>query len=206
MGATSETILLSTLPTTISTARTIRSSVARMRQNCCVIDGFEDPPTPREVAALSVLGGVDPKQLPMWAALWLVQGFDGESIRELAGLSGEDPYDVHDLLPAALSEAGVDLPDADAAAIEIGYDWIARMHIDGKAGARWVMQKAYELYSNASYSRAFETPPLGVVLWMEDELEGGWGRTQEQLEAEVRAACLEQLGQARRSHPSIGKE
>src|SRR5690242_2092359 len=55
------------------------------------VSEFEsEVPTPEMVAAWMVLGVLRPEAVPMWAAWWLVEGFDGEAVRALAGLSGKD--------------------------------------------------------------------------------------------------------------------
>jgi hypothetical protein len=53
------------------------------------------------------LGILPTESVPLWAAHWLVLGHDGDTIAELAGLSGQDKRAVNDLLPVALEEAGV---------------------------------------------------------------------------------------------------
>jgi hypothetical protein len=40
----------------------------------------------------------------MWAAHWLADGYDGESLVHLAGLHGDNPFDVRDALPGALAD------------------------------------------------------------------------------------------------------
>lgn len=62
------------------------------------------------VAAWEVLGMLDIDHVPWWAAQWLVDGHDGPALRELGGLGAHDSS-VHDLLPLALAETGVDLID-----------------------------------------------------------------------------------------------
>lgn len=44
----------------------------------------------------------------MWAAHWLVAGYDGEHLVSLAGLHGDDPHDVRDALPGALQRSRQD--------------------------------------------------------------------------------------------------
>ena len=68
----------------------------------------EGTPTPALVAAWLAMDTLRAESVPMWAANWLVQGYDGMSLAELAGLSGRDTREVRDLLPAALEDAGVD--------------------------------------------------------------------------------------------------
>ena len=67
-------------------------------------------PAPQAVAAWARLGLVPDEQVPLWAAHWLVAGYDGEHLVYLAGLHGDDPYDVRDALPDALRDCGIELP------------------------------------------------------------------------------------------------
>ena len=66
---------------------------------------------PRLVAAWLELDTLPTERVPLWAAHWLTAGHDGEALAELAGLHGDDPYEVRDLLPSALAECGVMTPD-----------------------------------------------------------------------------------------------
>jgi hypothetical protein len=43
------------------------------------------------VAVWARLGLIPPEQVPLWAAHWLVAGYDGEHLVHLAGLHGDDP-------------------------------------------------------------------------------------------------------------------
>jgi hypothetical protein len=50
------------------------------------------------VAAWLILGTVPTERVPLWAAHWIVAGHDGPALAELAGLHGDDPHEVRDLL------------------------------------------------------------------------------------------------------------
>ncbi|WP_427889849.1 hypothetical protein ACQHIV_40595 [Kribbella sp. GL6] len=148
-------------------------------------------PTPTLVAAWLVLGTLRTESVPMWAANWLVQGYDGSSLVELAGLSGRDTHEVRDLLPAALADVGVAVPSSRQAAVKVAYDHVARFHLSGRAHWAWVVDKVVELVEANDYAvEAFEQPLAG--LWA---IESGepWSRTDPELAAEVHQACLEQL-------------
>jgi hypothetical protein len=67
-------------------------------------------PGPQAVAAWARLGLVPNEEVPLWAAHWLVAGYDGEHLVHLAGLHGDDPCDVRDALPDALRDCGIELP------------------------------------------------------------------------------------------------
>ena len=68
-------------------------------------------PSPQIVAAWTQLGLLPTEKVPLWAAHWLVAGYDGECLVSLAGLHGDDPHDVRDVLPGALLDCGVTIPN-----------------------------------------------------------------------------------------------
>jgi hypothetical protein len=161
---------------------------------------FDNPdaptPTPTLVAAWLALNTLPTELVPMWTAHWLVDGLDGPALRSLAGQSGSDPYAVRDLLPEALVEAGARIPAVNVATATVAYDHFARMCLDGLASEHWVSQKVEELFVNSGYDNDLLSPPLGAVYGLDDEWEGGWGRTPEALAIAIRAACAAQLGRA----------
>jgi hypothetical protein len=60
---------------------------------------------------------VPTERVPLWAALWLAAGYDGDALRTLGGLSvKDDPRDIRDILPDALVDCGITIPDSDSAA------------------------------------------------------------------------------------------
>lgn len=150
-------------------------------------------PTPELVAAWVTLGTVPSERIPLWAAHWLVRGYDGEALRALAGLGGAEPYEVHDLLPAALADCRAAIPDSDAAAAQVVFAQLARMQADGRATERWVLDKVYEIVARSDYSDSVIALPLGQVFGLEDEWAAGWGRPKDQLVREIQAACRAQL-------------
>jgi hypothetical protein len=106
-------------------------------------------PTPRLVALLAALDAVPAEDVPHWAAHWLIAGHDGDALRALAGLSGTDPGEVRDELPDALADCGVTIPAAGVAAAALSFTHLARMLADGRAGSRWVAQKAAEIVADS---------------------------------------------------------
>jgi len=75
-----------------------------------------DVPSPTLVVAWLTLDMLPTQRIPRWAAFWLVDGHNGAALVELAGLHGDDPCEVRDLLPAALADGDAVMPTADAAA------------------------------------------------------------------------------------------
>lgn len=153
----------------------------------------EDVPSLALVSAWETLGTLRTELVPIWAAHWLAQGLDGEGIVALASLDSNDIREVHDLLPDALADAGVEPMSGTRAAARIAFDHIARMHLDGKAGWRWVLTAVTGAFEQNDYGRAFRDEPLGALCGLEDEVAGGWGRRTVEIEAEVHDACERQV-------------
>ncbi|WP_413644530.1 hypothetical protein [Micromonospora sp. RTP1Z1] len=153
----------------------------------------QSAPTPATVAAWLVLDTLPVETVPWYAAAWLVNGHDSQTLRELAGLDGRDPHAVRDLLPAALAEIGIALPTTDLAAATDAFRHLAELCLAGRAGERWVAQMVEEIVIRTDYSNSVIDLPLGQLYGADDAWEGGWGPTVEELTATVRAACVEQI-------------
>jgi len=150
-------------------------------------------PSPHAVAVWLVLETLAVERTPWWAAQWLADGHDGHALRELAGLNGKDSHAVRDLLPTALAEMGVEtLPTCLAAATASFHD-LAEMLLACRIGPRWVVKRVAQIIVQAQYDEDVLNLPLGRLYGLEDEWEGGWGRTSADLKAEVEARCSEQL-------------
>jgi hypothetical protein len=78
-------------------------------------------PSPELVAVWAKLGMIPSERVPLWAAHWLVAGYDGEHVVHLAGLHGDDSREVNDALRDALLDCGVTLPESEAAAAAVVY-------------------------------------------------------------------------------------
>lgn len=155
-------------------------------------------PSPELVAVWAKLGMIPTERVPLWAAHWLVAGHDGEHVVHLAGLHGDDPREINDVLPDAVLECGVTLPESEAAAAAVVYTNLARLHLDGQAGPLWVCQKVDQLLNACEYDAVLMRLPLSRLYDVDCEWDGGWGRTVQQLTAFVRETCEEQV-RARRS-------
>jgi hypothetical protein len=68
------------------------------------------------------------EKVPLWAAYWIADGHDGEALIYLAGLRGDVPGEVHDVLPAALRDCGVELPPDPATIV---FTDVALLEADG---------------------------------------------------------------------------
>ncbi len=158
-------------------------------------------PSPQLVAAWLTLDTLPAERIPLWAAHWIAAGYDGQTVAELAGLHGDDPHEVRDLLPAALAECGVSIPghpahERERAAAMVAFTAIARLQASGRASERWVIDKVVQI-TEPDFKPSITGLPLGQLFALDDEWEAGWGRTEEQLSAAVRQACAQQLQAAR---------
>jgi hypothetical protein len=114
------------------------------------------------------------ERIPQWAAFWLVDGYDGAALVDLAGLHGDDPREVRDLLPAAPADCGVTPPTADAAAAMEAFTNLAQLYIDGKASARWIVDKVSETLTPLRPSQQRHRPSLGQLSGLDGEWGAGW--------------------------------
>jgi hypothetical protein len=155
-------------------------------------------PSPRLVAAWARLNMLPAERLPLWAAHWLAAGYDGEALRTLAGLSAtDDPRDIRDILPGALADCGITIPDSDSAAAQLAFTHLARMCTNGHAAEQWVLGKVCEIAARSGYADSVLGLPLGQIFGLADEWGADWGRTEQELRAEIRDACAAQLATSR---------
>ena len=156
-------------------------------------DDVESVPSPTLVAAWEALGTLRTEQAPMWAAHWLAQGLDGEGIVTLACLNPSDTRAIHDAIPDALRDAGGDPFTETAAAARLTFAHIARMHLRGKGSWRWVLTSVTGTFEQNDWAPEFYDEPLGSLFGLDDEVSGGWGRSDADIAAVVREACDRQL-------------
>jgi hypothetical protein len=134
------------------------------------------------------------ERVPLWAAHWLTCGYDGDALRALAGLSTtDDPRDIRDVLPDALTDCGTAIPDSDSAAAQLAFTHLARLHAGRQAAERWILDKVSEIITRSGYADSVLDLPLGGLYGLDDEWGAGWGRTEQELKAQVREACAAQL-------------
>lgn len=157
------------------------------------VDGWV--PSPELVAVWAKLDMIPAERVPLWAAHWLVAGHEGEHVVHLAALHGDDPREIDDVLPDALLDCGVMLPESETAAVTAVYMDLARMHLVGQAGALWVCQKVDQLLLRVEFDEGLMRLPLSRLYDVDCEWIGGWGRTAQQLRAFVRETCEEQVRQ-----------
>ncbi|SEL98284.1 hypothetical protein [Streptacidiphilus jiangxiensis] len=151
-------------------------------------------PAPYVVAAHFVLGRVSART-PWWAAQWLAAGHDGEALREMAGLNGRDTRALHDLVPAVLAEMGVGALPEPLAAVTTVFQHMAAECLAGRLDERAVVQQAEEIVISQDYASEILDLPLGRLYGLDDEWQGGWGASVEDLRATVRGHCADQLAE-----------
>jgi Regulator of ribonuclease activity B len=88
-------------------------------------------PSAAQVASWERLGVLPTEKVPLWAAYWIAGGHDGEALKYLAGLHGDDPAEVHDALPEALRDCGVEMADPAAGAAAVAFTDLARLEVSG---------------------------------------------------------------------------
>jgi hypothetical protein len=59
--------------------------------------------------------------------------------------------------------------------------------------AKWVLARVERIIVQAQYDDEVMDMPLGRLYGLDDEWDGGWGRTPAQLKALIEAGCAEQL-------------
>ncbi|OLF08921.1 hypothetical protein [Actinophytocola xanthii] len=155
-------------------------------------------PSPSVVAAWVTLGLIATERIPLWAAHWLVLGHDGDSLAALAGVSGMDPHEVHDLLPAALANCGAPIPNSVTAAAEVVFVRLAGLLAENRVGERWVLDSVIEILRASGWEVGVIELPLGQIFDLSDEWGSDWGRPRHELEQEIRDACELQLAPAGR--------
>jgi len=88
-------------------------------------------PSPLQVASWERLGVLPADKVPLWGAYWIAAGRDGEALIYLAGLHEDDPREVHDALPRALRDCGVEMPGPGAGAAAAAFTDAARLEVNG---------------------------------------------------------------------------
>lgn len=156
----------------------------------------DDVPPPTLVAAWLALDMLPTGRIPRWAAFWLVEGHDGTALVELAGLHGDEPHEIRDLLPAALTDCGVTVLITGAAPAMEAFTNLARLCVDGGTSERWIADKVSEIIARSGYPDSILALPLAQIYGLDDEWGAGWGRTDAELRTITHQACRDQLRHA----------
>jgi hypothetical protein len=123
----------------------------------------------------------------------MVAGYEGDALVSLAGLHGDNRYDVLDALPGALADCGVEMSLSDRAAAAVAFTDLACQYLEGRTEPLTVVEQVTKILSETGYQESVLDLPLVTVWTLDDEWGQGWGRSVEQLTAVVRSACEEQL-------------
>src|SRR5258708_2802168 len=95
----------------------------------------------------------------------------------LAGLHGDNRYDVLDALPGALADCGVEMPASDLPAAAVAFTDLARAYLEGRAELLTVAEQVAEILSGTGYQESVLDLPLVAVWTLDDEWGQGWGRS-----------------------------
>ncbi|NUT93366.1 MAG: hypothetical protein HOY78_15230 [Saccharothrix sp.] len=139
-------------------------------------------PHPAMAALLWAADAVAVERLPRWAAEWLVDGFDSDALRTLAGLDASDQTEIRELLPDVFAELSVPVPAAETAVVELSLTRVAELVLDDRAGELWAVQKVEELLEFTP------VPPVGPLVAAR-----ALRPDDPAFAAKVRAACVSQL-------------
>jgi hypothetical protein len=147
--------------------------------------------TPREAAVLLPLGEIVTSELPDLAAAWLVQGFDTPALRELAGTPRDDPWVIDQLWRDTREQLGLNVPPSPGDEIVVRARYEVALW---RAGCRDAGAAMYRLLRLVEWLPPSSLPELVQLVHVEDEWEGRWGRSNDELMAEIEAAlgALEQ--------------
>lgn len=140
--------------------------------------------------ALGLLKGRMAESIPMSAAWWIVEGIDSVEVTRLAGLSGNDTYEVRDVLRSALDAMEIEIPSS-AAAVPVVFDELARRYLAGLSNERSVVSDVEQI--DSGYLNEVSNQPLGRTYGLDDEWGAAWGRTDTEIIAEVKLLCEEQI-------------
>lgn len=149
-------------------------------------------PPPTLISTLAAVGYWPVEPLPTWAAHWLADGHDGDALRTLAGLSGTDGVEVAEVLFDALAECGAAVAGASPVAVSALFSEVARWHLDG-GDVEIVLNVVDTVLAEGDFDREVRESPLAGVRGLADEWGPEWGRSRDEIRADVRAACSEQL-------------
>jgi hypothetical protein len=103
----------------------------------------------------------------------LVQGYDGDRLRQLAGGDGTDHFAVADLLPSVLEETGPLLPATRADALNRAFGYVARLGLGGRLTERAAVQMVEHLIAAAGFEIHFHSLLLGGSYWLDESGKAG---------------------------------
>ncbi|MEO6081586.1 MAG: hypothetical protein ABIQ18_00575 [Umezawaea sp.] len=150
-----------------------------------------DVPAPSLVSAMVEVGLAPWERIPLWAAHWLADGHDGDALRTLAGLSGRDSNEVHDVVAEALAECGAPLTGDLVAAVGVVFTEMARRYVLG--ADRAVLGVVGRVLYHSGFPAAVWEMPLAGLCTLLDDWDYEWGQPRDEIRVLVREACAAQL-------------
>jgi hypothetical protein len=117
----------------------------------------------------------------MVAAHWLVES-DSSALRRLAGLNGSEGWLIDRLWPEVLADLGVHEVSGEQA-WDLAISFQLASWRSGERSIAEVMSQVIRAYIENDYPGYL--PEAGEMYGLEDELEGRWGRTSEEVLAEA---------------------
>ena len=130
--------------------------------------------TPLEAAVGLAGGTLTTSDLPDLAAWWLVAGYDGEALRQLAGHLPGDAWAIDALWVDVCEELNVDLPDEPEALVVVAARWELALWSAGSREDRAVGLVLLGLWTDSRH-RA-DLPGIGDVMDVEDSGDLSWDR------------------------------
>ena len=143
----------------------------------------------RCLGALHAAGLLDSRRIPQIATWLLARGLETPEIVTLAGMDLAPflPIDASELFDLTLVSLSV-LPFERADEVRVALGAAAAVHLDGGLGPENLMAIGGRLAAQYDY------PDDVMGLYgLEDEWQGGWGRTREAIVTEVREIAMEAL-------------
>lgn len=130
-------------------------------------------PTAGEAAALRLLGLLRSDELPSVAAHLLVD-LDTPALRRVAGLDPSDVWLIDNVWREAVAELGVGESDPEQA-WAVAARYLVESYRTGERLGLEILRAVARLYVEIGYPAW--APDAAHIYVLEDELDGGWGRS-----------------------------
>lgn len=149
-------------------------------------------------AAIDVVSLTDRRWYPHLATWLLSEGEDSDVLVELAGLDLEPfhPADARDLLAALMREQHVSLPESEPA-LGCALAVVARLFLADQVQLQQLLRLSTHAYTACCYPAG---PDEVLVFYgLDDEWDGGWGRSRKDMRSEARQTSSRLLER----HPTV---
>ncbi|MCP4086190.1 MAG: hypothetical protein GY745_14210 [Actinomycetia bacterium] len=142
----------------------------------------------------------DARNLPNLAAQYVAFGINSDALIDLAGLDlrhPADPFDARDKYAEFLVDVGQETDLDDDSQVGLASALLAKRSLLRLEPPGQTSQRFYTLAVALNYEWPLEE--IGELYALDDEWQGGWGRTPDQLEVAADAACKSLLAKVERS-------